>query len=752
MAIRIAVLMFMAGLAASIGQIIVIRELLVIFYGNELSAGLVLACWLLCTAAGSGATGCICKKRPPGFKDLVTAFAIFCAALPATIVWIRTARALWSIPPGELLSPAMMLVIAITATAPVCILSGLIFALAWELARSGDGGEGRPISVYLAESLGAGGGGLVFYFILLPLYSSFAGSLALVFVLLACAITITAGLKFPGRLLSSLILIAAILGAGFLYTYSNRVELTTRRLEWGKNFLDSRDTPYHNLVVLSDSGQSSLFSNGLWLFTTPDPQSIEPAAHLPLLQHADPKQVLVIGDYSPDLPTEILKNPTVTAVDCLQPDEGLTAFTRAVLPSSSAGGGSDSRVQILHMDPKRYMGVAKGYDVVLLSAGEPVNAEMNRFYTVEFFSRIKSMMNPGGLFSFGVPSAPDIIGPRQALLLRSLNKTLREVFGSVLLLAGESARFIVSRDGAGITKDPQVLIGRMRARNLDLKYVRDFYLFDVFNPVRLAYMDSVIGEGGTAKINKDFEPVCYLYGLGLWGAQLHPAVARLLGLMSGEIPSKVLAGLVVFFIIFLLFLRVKSGFGVVVALNTGVCGCVLIILEVALVLIYQIMEGSVYRQLALIISLFMTGLAAGSALGGKEKGGGSLLDDKRRRLFMIQIGLASYMGALYLLLTVFRGALIDSMGHLAVLMLFLALAFLAGMFGGAQFAAAISAGDAVRGAGLYAADLVGAALGAVVGSLFLLPVLGIPKTLLILGFGCLATSMTLLKKGTGGRI
>ena len=209
-------LIFMAGFAASIGQILVIRELLVIFYGNELSTGLILACWLLCTAAGSGLTGRICRKKPPDFRVLLAGFAVFCAALPATIVWIRAARAFWSIPSGELLSPGMMLVIGFCATAPVCFLSGGLFAVAWELCRAGAKGEERSISVYLAESLGAGAGGLVFYFILLPLYPSFAGSLVLVLFLLAGAMATGAGWKYPGKVLCSLFLAVILVAACIL--------------------------------------------------------------------------------------------------------------------------------------------------------------------------------------------------------------------------------------------------------------------------------------------------------------------------------------------------------------------------------------------------------------------------------------------------------------------------------------------------------------------------------------------------------
>jgi spermidine synthase len=784
MAVRISVLIFMVGFAASIGQILVIRELLVIFYGNELSTGLILACWLLCTAAGSGLTGRIYSKRPPGFNGLLTGFAVFCAALPATIVWIRASRALWSIPSGELLSPGMMLVVAFCATAPICFLSGGLFALAWELSRLGGVSiverrdhpgathksppakpEAIPVAaqppVYLAESLGGGVGGLIFYFILLPLYPSFAGSLVLVFFLLAFAFAVGAGLKYPGKVFSSFVLALFITASCVFFGYSDRVDLLTRHLQWGKNFFQSRDTSYHNLVFLSDLGQFSLFSNGLWLFSSPDPQSAEPAAHVPLLEHVRPGKVLVLGDYSPELVGEILKHPDVTKVDCVQPDAEAAAFTEAVLSPFSEKILKDSRVRILHMDPRRFMGIAgSGYDVILLSAGEPVNAEMNRFYTVEFFSRVKSMMNPGGQFSFGLPSAPDIVGPREAALLKSLHSTLKEVFGYVLILPGENARFIASRDGTGLTRDPKELIERMRARRLDLRYVRDFYFLDLFNPLRLAYIESIIREGPPAKINRDYEPVCYLYGLGLWGAQLHPAFDRLLGFVSRGPVFPALAGLGGAFLVFVLVLRQRCSLSSAIFLNAGVSGAVLIIVEVTLLLVYQILEGAVYRQMALIISLFMVGLAAGSALcqARIERGppvhscfmpSHHTFPKGVRRLFIVQVGLAAYLGALYLLFSVFRGALLDNLGHGSLLFLFSALAFAAGMFGGAQFCAAVTAGEKTRGAGLYAADLIGASAGAVAGSLFLLPALGIPKTLLILGVGCLTASISLMKNRTG---
>ena len=51
------------GFTSVIAQVVLMRELMVAFYGNEISLGLVLACWLLWTALCSGVFGRICSGR-----------------------------------------------------------------------------------------------------------------------------------------------------------------------------------------------------------------------------------------------------------------------------------------------------------------------------------------------------------------------------------------------------------------------------------------------------------------------------------------------------------------------------------------------------------------------------------------------------------------------------------------------------------------------------------------------------------------
>ena len=45
--------LLLIGFSAVVGQIVLMRELMVVFNGNEMSLGILLATWLFWTAAGS---------------------------------------------------------------------------------------------------------------------------------------------------------------------------------------------------------------------------------------------------------------------------------------------------------------------------------------------------------------------------------------------------------------------------------------------------------------------------------------------------------------------------------------------------------------------------------------------------------------------------------------------------------------------------------------------------------------------------
>lgn len=772
MAAQSVILVFLAGFAAAIGQVVLLRELLVLFCGNELSAGVILACWLLWTAAGS-MLGSRFWRENSSLPLMFFGLSSFCVALPATVIWVRAARLVWSIPNGELLTAGAMAVIALSATGPICLIAGGLFAVGWKVCSLEWEGE-KAIFVYLAEAAGSGIGGLVFYFVLLPKVPAFPATLLLAVILLVPMLAIAAssfvcrpGISLPrgrgselstsmektnsrdrrqatwagsGRPWLMFAVSGLLLVSSVLFLFSGLIDSWTRRLQWGQTFLSSLDTPFHNLAMLRNSEQFTMFSNGVWLYSTPDPYTSEAAAHIALLEHPAPKKVLLIGDYSPDMPTEVLKHRGITKLDSIQPDARLAAFTKSLLSPSQPGAAGDARFSVFHGDPKAFIKSAGHvfYDVIILSAGEPVNAEMNRFYTVEFFAALKSIMHPSGIFSFAIPSAPDILGERQALLLKSLHMTLRECFKNVLVIPGETARFLAANRPGILTEDPGVLIERLRSRSIATVHVRDFYLLDCFNSMRLSYVQSILSGTLPTRINRDIQPACYLYGLAIWSSQVHPRVGRVFSkLLDPGIQTVIIIGLPAILFLSALVLRVRSGLKAAVAFNTGISGAAVIVAEIVLILLFQVRYGTVYEKIALIVSAFMAGMACGSWIASLGKG-----NDPLGRLRLILVVLAGYAAVLFLMTAAFPDVDISSAGA-SNTMMFLVIALAGGSLGGMQFAAAAGAVGRDKGAMLYAADLAGAAVGAVAASLFLLPVFGIPRTMLLIGLAVVAGIISL---------
>ena len=124
---RLSSALFLIGFVAIVGQILLIRELLVIFYGNELSTAIILGSWLIWTSLGSATLGRIAdaishKHRVFGLAQLVLAFL-----LPSSILAVRLSKILWNIPVGEIVDLATMMGISFTILAPLCFLSGFLF-------------------------------------------------------------------------------------------------------------------------------------------------------------------------------------------------------------------------------------------------------------------------------------------------------------------------------------------------------------------------------------------------------------------------------------------------------------------------------------------------------------------------------------------------------------------------------------------------------------------------------------------------
>ena len=746
-----------AGFAAAIAQILLLRELLVLSHGNEMSTALVLAGWLLWTALGSALAARFSSHIRPRADTLGVLLALLAVSLPALVLLLRGARWVFGIPSGELTTIGKIVLVSLVAPVLFCPLAGALFGLCWAYrrARDSDGSSSRPLRIYLGEALGAALGGVAFYFALLRLATALETALVVALLLLGVSWWVVrpshAG---PLPRAAKTLWLLATLAVLAVAVPASHLDGLSRRWQWGEHLAAARDTPFHNIAILRQPGQVTVFTNGLWLFTQPDPTTAELAVHMALLQHPDPRRLLLLGGGIAGHVEEALKHPGVERVDYVELDPELISFSEGFLSAGVRASLRDPRVRIHREDAGRFLRRSAGeYDVILMSVGDPINAQMNRFYTVELFRRIGRRLLPGGILTFSLPGGGDLVGPEHARLLGSMNRTLREAFPRVAAVPGERARFFAAGQTASLVLDPGVLAERIAERKLDLAHVRADTLQDALSPFRLDYLESILGEFEGSPINRQLTPICYLHGLMLWSAQWHPVLARVIGSAAAARPVHLAAGLAAAGLLVILFFWAgRPRYRMAVGVSVFAQGATVMVLQVVLILAFQILEGFAYLQLALIIAFFMAGLATGTfwiaALRHRWTDGPRVM----RWFATFQVGVALFPLLLLVFFSPACQALWEDLSSAAAPWAFSAAALVAGVLGGAHFSLAALASTAAgarlerTGGYLYAVDLAGAAGGAFAAGLFVLPLYGISRTLVLLSATSTVCLLAILRR------
>jgi hypothetical protein len=163
------------GCSAVMGQIVLMRELIVVFNGNEISLGIMLATWLFWTAVGSGPIGGFVLGGNGPRRAVVVLECLQGLSLPPTIWALRASRTLFQTVPGELVGPVPMLLTSLACLSVFCTLSGLLFVAATRMYAQERGVSARDStsSAYLLEAAGAGVGGVLADVLLLCPFNAF---------------------------------------------------------------------------------------------------------------------------------------------------------------------------------------------------------------------------------------------------------------------------------------------------------------------------------------------------------------------------------------------------------------------------------------------------------------------------------------------------------------------------------------------------------------------------------------------------
>src|ERR1035437_9813873 len=123
----------LTGFSAVLGQIVLMRELMVIFSGNEISLGIMLAAWLFWTAFGSILYSTLAPRKIHSRRTVAVLECMLGVSLPLTIWALRASKSLFQTVQGELIGPVQVLLASLLCLSVFCFVAGALFVAAVRL-------------------------------------------------------------------------------------------------------------------------------------------------------------------------------------------------------------------------------------------------------------------------------------------------------------------------------------------------------------------------------------------------------------------------------------------------------------------------------------------------------------------------------------------------------------------------------------------------------------------------------------------
>ncbi len=692
--------LFALGFISILGQVVLLRELSVAFYGVELIYTLALGIWLLSTACGA-----MIHRRahiPPSSGRTNLLFLLFSMALILDVGFVRSVRIIFTNVPGSYLPLQTQVAAMCISLLPIGLTLGLLFQWTAQAYLA----NGRSLArAYAVESVGGLAGGFC-----ATLFLKFGFQNLMIALICGLVAAGSSFLNFDKRRIRMLRTVSLPVFAAIVFLLWRAPALDRWMTSWTHpNLVSTWDSPYSRITVSRLYGQVSVFENDALLFDTEETRA-EEFVQLAALQHPNPRRILVLGGGIEGTIREILMN-SPTNVDYVELNPILLRVRRD-LPVEIQKSLRAENVHIFQGDPRQFLDRSQNYDLILVGMPEPSSGQANRFYTQEFFRQCARKLNKDGILAFSLQSSENFWTPQLTRRMVSIYRAFRSVFPEVLFIPG--GRNVVIGSTNSLTRDSSVLASRLQARGIKTRIISAAYLHYLFTNDRFAEVARAL-ESGTAPINTDVRPICYQYTIMIWLSKFLPSAKFWDLSLSGSWTSRGLVCLAA--LGFPALLLSHARWPMRRALLTAVAGFVGMTLEALILLYFQTKSGILYQDIGILLTGFMAGLAFGAY--GTEK----IYRRAPKALgFALLGGFIVLSGFVGWWISSGRGAdLPESLGCL-----FITGALVAGVFSYAGLHGSCDQAGAITP--LYSADLIGGCIGSLLASLALAPLAGLAIT------------------------
>jgi spermidine synthase len=735
------------GFSGMVVQLLLLRELLVVFHGNDLAIGIIFANWLAVEALGAFFIGKRIEHARKKVGWFIALSILLVLSAPLALYLARIVRDLVGVVPGVGMGVFPIFYSSFLILFLPSLVHGALFVFTCKLcaqfrdpehdAHKGASSVGR---VYVWETIGHIAGAVVFTFLLIPVFHSFAIVFAVGVLTLMASVALATFQSQAGKRKSLAVLMAILVLFVYLLASDGDERLHYHAIarQWpDKEVIHHQHSLHGNVAVIEREGEYTFLTDGIPTFTTPTPDivRVEEFVHFAMLAHPRPENVAILVGGAGGVIGEVLKYPTIERVDYTEINPLLIDLVQKFPTPLTEAELDDPRVDTLHIDGRRFLELTPHqYDLIFVGISNPENLQVNRLFTTEFASLAKERLRENGILVISLPGSLTYLSHE----LRNLNgviiNTLERVFPYLHIIPGYHNIFLASTTKDVTMIDAARLYERLKERQLDVRLITYPHL-----ELRLAprwldwFLESM--EGATKEINHDFRPKGFFYSLAYWNAMFSPYLSDFfvwledLGLSLFVMVTAAWTG-----ILLALRWRVFRMRRLSIPYSIATTGFAGMAFDLLLIFAFQVLFGFVFHWVGLLVAAFMGGVGAGGFVMT------AVLPRIKNDLALF-IKLEMAVGIFALLLPLVILAVAPHLGNAAVFvlaqLLFLLLSFIAGALIGLKFPLANRmylghSPNLSRTAGLlYSADLMGGWTGGIIAAVVLLPVLGLVGTSLV---------------------
>jgi len=701
---------FFTGFSTISVQIVMLRELMVLFRANELSTGIILANWMLSTGIGALAGGYV-KKQTGMIVSVIVFFLL--AILPIILFTLLICIYPVIVPVGLSAGLNKVFVISFITLFPYCCLSGYLLILLSSMA-SLDSGTNNISRIYAAEAFGSVTGGLAVNALIVSIVPSYVILKVIVIITISVAAVVSC-YSFCKK--TCYVLVGSALISVLFTLLINIDYIYTRKLYPGQQTILKKDTPYNQVIITQYKGQRNIYLNGT-IAPANDFILNEEKVHFPLSQLNQPDNILVISTNFSGILSELFKYPTVEKITILQTDPFLSDL-ESIRPSFDT---NDIKVKINYINHDPYTFLRAGtttFDLILVDLPAPSTLSLNKYYTLEFYELCKKRISNNGVMSFSVNGQGNYQNEEMLRFLSTLSNTLKEVFCCQILIEANKTYFMAAQKplNYSVTQNTYKLL-------TENHFVNEYYVDTNLLKSRSQVISQALPAG--SPVNRLYNPVACIQ-----------SIKNYLSMHNYE-----LIGVMILLVLVVLILTRSYS-----PLNFGlfIGGFAVSGMEVFTIMSYQIHFGSIYQSIGIIIFCFMTGIASGAGIGQaiiKNHGYTSMV------ILMLLLAILSLTTPLVL-----KNPVVLNTLEFVLKGIYFIISIMFGLLLGVLYSRATSGKNLnflKVSSRSYSGDMAGAASGSLLTSVILIPVLGIVNFSIILSGLCLLSATIFLLSGKQG--